>query len=1783
MKSLLRFFNRPIIAYILVIILYIFVQFSAFSQTTVVSYDFNNTAHNWTSPTGGWGWGNGLFTGSNGSYLLVTPSNPYSNNLNILAVSPILNLSGYVSLTLSIRVRYDTEAAWDGAEIEYSTDGGSSWSNLGSVGSGTNWYNDTDVDAIANGADGWSGDNGGWQTATITLPAGMENNNLGRIRIRFASDDQVDGVGVGFDDIVITGTSVAGSGPGGVASSQALWLKADEGITGTSTVSAWTDQSTSLNNAAQATSSRQPQFIDDAINFNPILKFDGTDDFLDVPFSNELNGNEMTVFSVHRVETDNNSWRSPFTSRGNGPERGYLVYVRSDNDNYDLWTGVGDSGIGTWDGFQQALQPGADTQLLGVTFTASSTGNGDKSFFMDGFLLASTTNTEYYSPNIDRPYRVGAGATESTSGAFFWYGDIAEQIVFNKVLSTVEREKVESYLAIKYGLTLTHDYYNTSYDGTNAATTTIYDIDNGYGNDVAGIGQENVQGLYQPKSKSENDDAILTVGSPSNLNDNEYLVWGNNGLDGSTTSGVPVGYSERLNRVWYFSETGDVGSVSVKFDLDKIGGRSENPNDYAVLINNGSATFAGSTPITTGINITNGVLTITNVPIADGDYLTLALPGAGAPGGVSTNLNVWLKAGAVGTEVDGVTLDFWPDQSGQSNHAEPAPFNRPLLEAGLLNNNDYLSFTSDNAGTVTLPATGNAATVFAVVNTSTSGGDIFEQDNDTNPRLEVEGSTYRLDGDGSIVSSISIGNWNIVGTMYGGAVARQLFVDGILEDTNGSGIAIPASADYNLFTDYTGSAAELIYYSSDLNDVDRRKVESYLAVKYGITLDITSQNYLDGAGNTILDRTSFTSYSFNIAGIGRANADNGVNAQKMNQTESSSVNASAFLTIGDPSDMTDGEYLLWGANNETALASIGESIPAPAITGVTQVLDRKWKITETGEVGSVKVAFDVSSVNVVADRELAHFTLVIDDTENMSSPKSILRPASYSNGVVTFEGVNFDEGDYMVLGTDVSAAPAAVAGDLVLWLKAGLDVTGTSVSTWEDQSTSGFSATQGTAANQPAYNASAVNFNPSLTFDGDDYMSLGNVMDYRSGADEWSFFCVFNPVNTGTLLSRASSGTSTDRQYQYYVSGGVAGNIIGGTANTGAATVTGSWNIMESQVSTTAVNTWINGLADITNGGIGSSFETTNVLLGARSGGAGFVYTGDIAEVIMYNKAMSAFEKDVIETYLGVKYGITLSHDYYSSAYDGSNAASTTLYDVSNGYGNDIAGIGRDDSGFLYQPKSISSNTDAILTVSNPQGLDDGEYLMWGNNDAALTETSTGTPASVNDMLQRKWYISETGEVQATDLTFDVSGIAGVGGAVTDFALIVDTDADFSSGARIYKATGFAANVVSFDGVDLNDGDIVGLATGVASTVNEIANTVGDYSVTSGCPVISGHGYIDVRDASNKLVFSINPNGNDLGETCWGVRIRTSGSSSDDLTNGNDYYLDRNFFITPTNQPVSDVDIKFYILTSEVNDIRSKLAADGHPNGSDEEEYLQDFIKITKQRGSDLNPLTNDGGKSAIDPDISTFYSDYSLDIAVSSFSEFAPGNDSDDPNRALPVEMLYFEGRITDNNDVQLNWATATEINNDYFEVQRSDDGVNFVEIAKIQGNGTINQKVEYSYLDKKSSLKASFYRLRQVDYDGTYAYSQIVRVDKIENQITSGQPYPNPTTGKVTFRTGERQEGDLLTVNVFDLSGHRINARVISDLQKIEVDLSGFERGIYLISISDTFTSSTYRIVKE
>jgi len=183
-----------------------------------------------------------------------------------------------------------------------------------------------------------------------------------------------------------------------------------------------------------------------------------------------------------------------------------------------------------------------------------------------------------------------------------------------------------------------------------------------------------------------------------------------------------------------------------------------------------------------------------------------------------------------------------------------------------------------------------------------------------------------------------------------------------------------------------------------------------------------------------------------------------------------------------------------------------------------------------------------------------------------------------------------------------------------------------------------------------------------------------------------------------------------------------------------------------------------------------------------------------------------------------------------------------------------------------------------------------------------------------------------------------------------------------------------------------------------------------------------------------------------------------------------------------------------------------------------------------------------------------------------------------------VPVELSSFIANVS-GTDVTLNWSTATETNNNGFEVQRKLEN-DFVTIGFVKGYGTTTEVQNYSFTDSKLSVGNYSYRLKQIDFDGSFEYSSVVNVDLTAPTVFAlEQNYPNPFNPS-TMISYSIPQNSFVTLKVYDIIGNEV-ATLVNQTQSagkydIRFDASSLSNGVYLYSIkTDNFTSTKKMIL--
>jgi Secretion system C-terminal sorting domain len=240
----------------------------------------------------------------------------------------------------------------------------------------------------------------------------------------------------------------------------------------------------------------------------------------------------------------------------------------------------------------------------------------------------------------------------------------------------------------------------------------------------------------------------------------------------------------------------------------------------------------------------------------------------------------------------------------------------------------------------------------------------------------------------------------------------------------------------------------------------------------------------------------------------------------------------------------------------------------------------------------------------------------------------------------------------------------------------------------------------------------------------------------------------------------------------------------------------------------------------------------------------------------------------------------------------------------------------------------------------------------------------------------------------------------------------------------------------------------------------------------------------------------------------------------------------------------------------------------------------RESMKVMSWNGTNW---TNNGGTNFLPGGLHTQSRGTFESTATLSFSENIVTLGSTEVANPLPVTLVKFEGRL-DRSIASLNWKTSSEINNEYFEVQRSSDGLEFIGIGKVAGNGTTNLASEYFFEDRRLLKGNNYYRLKQIDFDGKSSYSSVIVLDYDGSTPLNVFLYPNPTNGQNINLELINPSTEYLNIRILDMTG-RISLQTTINAEELESSISlkaeELKAGVYVVEVIQGTQRVTKRLV--
>ncbi|WP_109830714.1 T9SS type A sorting domain-containing protein [Reichenbachiella versicolor] len=1113
--------------------------------------------------------------------------------------------------------------------------------------------------------------------------------------------------------------------PAGVDSNLALWLDANTGVTTTgSQVSNWEDQSSNTNSANDP--STLSSYNTSQTNFNAGLQFDG--DATSLEGSVTKVNNDLTIFTVYQDNAANNS-AGVLLDLG-----GFSIADNSYNGGAAFSSNITKN------------QPA----IVTIDHPAGTTAD----IYVDGNSFESSYTTTS-SPTAGL-YNYVLG--DDADGSNTFSGTLNETIIYDGSVSPSDREEIESYLAIKYGITLGHDYLNST-------GTIVFDVDNstandGYESGITAIGTDYDSRLIQNISSSSSDIVVLSTEndfSSSNDNvstslaDNEFLFISN---DGGSTSLTTIDGNSRVPRVWKVNETNNPGSVFLGI-----------PTSLYTLDSMWVSTDPTFATGVTRIALTNsGSFNSVTYDFTDGDYFTFT-----ADQILSTeneNLRVWLKADrGVNTSASEVTL--WEDQSihGSDANNDDTEFDSQgdlstqnedavAYNENGLNFNPSISFANDDRPiTGSFNTTEAGATIFIVGRSEDNSGtddawfDTYEDGQPNGAGVRTYFFETQYNGGGTFSTNLAEDIGTIYTIEHRSDATADIYENGVSFETGlsvsnnmGAGVTrhYVLGDDATGGNEFSGQLSEFMFFQSTLSAEDRVAIESYLAIKYSIRL---SSDYVNTDKQVVFDLNTTHNDNFenNIVAIAREDI------LGLDQKVSKSESGSLILALEDDFEsfnldrsisLSDKQYV-FASSNVGSLAA-----DSSYRTGTNNRIGRKWKINETNSPGSIFVGIPD---NVASDLNV----LIVSSDSTFASSTEVL--LTQEKGFY-YASYDFSDGDYFTFAN--SEAPAGISAGLKLWLAADQGVTDVSgdVSDWADISGNANDAT--TPGTDPTIIASSLNYNPAINF-----TAAGNRVQgsFTSGSDSLTVFIV------ATDSSAAASGnvlfelddtvtplTFTDGAY-----GGVSfsGDIskeeplvitVTQPEGSGPASIYQNGGSFESSITPAAF-----------------SANTYSYALGENVGG-GNGFTGIISEFIVYDSALSDTERNIVESYLAIKYALPISSDVVAS--DGTTVLDAT---ASAGYLENMVALANDSRTFLDQKVAKSINDSLYIAMEEDfssgntgrtSTFNDNEYLII-TNDGGDFLLNNNYSSGTNNRLERIWKVHEHNNPGSVFLALPNTGV----------------------------------------------------------------------------------------------------------------------------------------------------------------------------------------------------------------------------------------------------------------------------------------------------------------------------------------------------------------------------------------------------------------------------------------
>lgn len=867
----------------------------------------------------------------------------------------------------------------------------------------------------------------------------------------------------------------AQTGPGGVSdtsgtSDLVIWFKPDKGLVTsggiTDTVLSWKNSANYTAHNVTATPGSKPIRKSSAVNGMSVVAYNGSSSMLSTT---------GTLTSTN-FPTNTASWfilsKANNTSQNSNVFQSY-PFCSNRFSCHIPWANIAYADMGNCCGSTARLNATTSNFLTNAIWSYVRNAANGGQLYSNGSLIANQTGSSTYSAQTNSAFNIGgkdngAACTSGASSANGFDGDIGEIIIFKTRIDSAKRYIIENYLSSKYNVSLTT---KDLYAGDTPANG---DMDLG----VVGIGNES--GGTQVISRSDYG-LTLDGGTMSTFASGDYILAGTNNVNTSYNQYFNCdivnasGLNTRWERVFYLDVTKSSGTLTISLTFDfrtapqagtySLIYRTSDTPGSTWTVASAAGSVSGNTVVFSGINFTSA---------SDGFYTvayTVASASStfGSPGGVSSGLGLWLKADA---GVNGISnARFWNDYSGNCMYGLGT--NSPVLTINASNYNPGIqlngSGNSNTASTISsyfsLPSgfssfsgaasfvaasptvTRNNARFFDFANGSANNNIYFARSARTTQLLyevyNASTGTQKTASAGSLdnssiqlFSSNQLASTNAVTLQKNGlnySLGAAQAIQNVSRTKNYIGLS-----NTNTDSTFGGLISEIILYNRELTTTEQQKINTYLSLKYGLTLDRTgmSSTYLNTNGDVIY--TDGGTYWNNIIGIGRDDVESFYQKQSKTTTDTVRLYRSLNLTnqLNTSTISNSPSYLVMGSDGARMCSVFSSATHNEKPSGIITRLAREWKIYNTNFSDSYSLDIKLNSCALPSTVTIAHLRLLVDDDADFSNATAIASGTSgititYTNPVITISGLStsiipLNGLRYITIGSTNSITPLPV-------------------------------------------------------------------------------------------------------------------------------------------------------------------------------------------------------------------------------------------------------------------------------------------------------------------------------------------------------------------------------------------------------------------------------------------------------------------------------------------------------------------------------------------------------------------------------------------------------------------------------------------------------------------------------------------------------------------------------------------------------------------------------------